>query len=131
MEIKRRKEKACTKWHFGRSAVFSRTCSRLVRLSVCFIVWLANACSGALSFTSCCVIELSYRHSHSYCIPLLLQYVNRATSSVRLAMKEPGRMKAMQQEVFAYNAEVWEGGEPQEKVAHEQLAVPTGLDGGV
>lgn len=40
-------------------------------------------------------------------------------------------MKAMQQEVFAYNSEVWVGGEPQEKVANEQVATPAELDGGV
>jgi len=66
-----------------------------------------------------------------FTIASLRQYVGRATSSVRLAMKEPARMKAMQQEVFAYNSTPWVNGEPEEKVPIEKLAVPTGLDGGV
>eukprot|EP00541_Cyclophora_tenuis_P010842 CAMPEP_0116558610 /NCGR_PEP_ID=MMETSP0397-20121206/9902_1 /TAXON_ID=216820 /ORGANISM="Cyclophora tenuis, Strain ECT3854" /LENGTH=65 /DNA_ID=CAMNT_0004084219 /DNA_START=24 /DNA_END=221 /DNA_ORIENTATION=- len=39
-----------------------------------------------------------------------LQYINKATSTVRSALKEPAKQKAMQKEVFGFNKAVWEGG---------------------
>eukprot|EP00544_Gedaniella_sp_CCMP2646_P006694 CAMPEP_0202493942 /NCGR_PEP_ID=MMETSP1361-20130828/10075_1 /ASSEMBLY_ACC=CAM_ASM_000849 /TAXON_ID=210615 /ORGANISM="Staurosira complex sp., Strain CCMP2646" /LENGTH=73 /DNA_ID=CAMNT_0049124305 /DNA_START=68 /DNA_END=289 /DNA_ORIENTATION=+ len=54
-----------------------------------------------------------------------LQYVNRATTCARLAMKEPARMKAMQQEVFSFTSTPWSNGTPGEKIPIEKLAVPT------
>ena len=38
------------------------------------------------------------------------QYVTRAATSVRGALKEPAKRKAMAQESFTYNASAWEAG---------------------
>lgn len=60
-----------------------------------------------------------------------LQYVNRATSSLRSAMKEPARMKALQQEVFAYNSTQYVNGESEGKVPVENMAHPAAPDHGI
>lgn len=39
------------------------------------------------------------------------QYINRASTSVRGALKEPAKRKAMQNEVFSYKASTWTAGE--------------------
>ncbi|CAB9526239.1 Mitochondrial ATP synthase epsilon chain [Seminavis robusta] len=39
-----------------------------------------------------------------------LQYVNKAASTMRGALKEPAKTKAMAQEAFQYNTSVWSGG---------------------
>ena len=41
---------------------------------------------------------------------LFSQYVNKAASTVRGALKEPAKQQAMAQEVFSYKASPWEGG---------------------
>ena len=46
----------------------------------------------------------------AYEIGILFQYVNRATSCVRGALKEPAKRKAMAQEQFSFKASVWEAG---------------------
>ena len=46
-------------------------------------------------------------------------------------MKEPARMKAMQQEVFSYNSSVWENGVEGGKKPVEKIAHPAAPDGGV
>eukprot|EP00558_Chaetoceros_sp_UNC1202_P003658 CAMPEP_0197234792 /NCGR_PEP_ID=MMETSP1429-20130617/2446_1 /TAXON_ID=49237 /ORGANISM="Chaetoceros sp., Strain UNC1202" /LENGTH=70 /DNA_ID=CAMNT_0042693281 /DNA_START=70 /DNA_END=282 /DNA_ORIENTATION=+ len=38
------------------------------------------------------------------------QYVTRAATAMRTALKEPAKTKAMANEAFSYNATVWEGG---------------------
>jgi hypothetical protein len=57
---------------------------------------------------------LSFHHYHH-------QYVNRASSAVRGALKEPARTKAMAQEHFQYNASTWENGTQGVKTAIQSL----------
>ena len=40
-----------------------------------------------------------------------IQYVTKASSTVRAALKEPAKSKAMAQEAFGYNRSHWTGGE--------------------
>eukprot|EP00585_Thalassiosira_rotula_P005993 CAMPEP_0196134832 /NCGR_PEP_ID=MMETSP0910-20130528/3648_1 /TAXON_ID=49265 /ORGANISM="Thalassiosira rotula, Strain GSO102" /LENGTH=70 /DNA_ID=CAMNT_0041394863 /DNA_START=52 /DNA_END=264 /DNA_ORIENTATION=+ len=40
-----------------------------------------------------------------------VQYVTKASSTVRAALKEPAKSKAMTQEAFSYNRSTWTGGE--------------------
>lgn len=40
-----------------------------------------------------------------------VQYVNRASSAMRKALKEPAKTKAMANETFSYNSAIWEAGE--------------------
>ncbi|KAL9189870.1 hypothetical protein ACHAXT_009545 [Thalassiosira profunda] len=40
-----------------------------------------------------------------------VQYVTKASSTVRAALKEPAKSKAMAQEAFGYNRSHWTGGE--------------------
>ena len=47
---------------------------------------------------------------------LCLQYVNKAASSIRGALKEPAKRQAMANETFSYNAAAWEGGKIGTKV---------------
>ena len=49
------------------------------------------------------------------------QFVTRASSTVRAALKEPAKSKAMAQESFAYNASKWSGGAQGDKVAVDAL----------
>eukprot|EP00580_Thalassiosira_gravida_P003757 CAMPEP_0201621782 /NCGR_PEP_ID=MMETSP0492-20130828/47064_1 /ASSEMBLY_ACC=CAM_ASM_000837 /TAXON_ID=420259 /ORGANISM="Thalassiosira gravida, Strain GMp14c1" /LENGTH=71 /DNA_ID=CAMNT_0048091343 /DNA_START=564 /DNA_END=779 /DNA_ORIENTATION=+ len=39
-----------------------------------------------------------------------VQYVTKASSAVRAALKEPAKSKAMTQEAFSYNRASWTGG---------------------
>ncbi|KAL3790387.1 hypothetical protein ACHAWO_011602 [Cyclotella atomus] len=39
-----------------------------------------------------------------------VQYVTKASSTVRAALKEPAKSKAMAQEAFSYNKAVWSQG---------------------
>ncbi|KAL7530770.1 hypothetical protein ACHAWF_003510, partial [Thalassiosira exigua] len=49
------------------------------------------------------------------------QYVTKASSTVRAALKEPAKSKAMAQEAFAYNRSHWTGGTQGEKTMVEAL----------
>eukprot|EP00569_Conticribra_weissflogii_P000688 CAMPEP_0171356832 /NCGR_PEP_ID=MMETSP0878-20121228/45929_1 /TAXON_ID=67004 /ORGANISM="Thalassiosira weissflogii, Strain CCMP1336" /LENGTH=70 /DNA_ID=CAMNT_0011862859 /DNA_START=737 /DNA_END=949 /DNA_ORIENTATION=+ len=40
-----------------------------------------------------------------------VQYVTKASSTVRAALKEPAKSKAMAQEVFSYNRSQWVDGQ--------------------
>jgi len=40
-----------------------------------------------------------------------MQYVTKASSTVRAALKEPAKSKAMAQEVFSYNRSQWVDGQ--------------------
>ena len=50
------------------------------------------------------------------------QYVSRAATSVRGALKEPAKRKAMAQENFSYNASAWEAGVQGKKTQIQSLA---------
>lgn len=39
------------------------------------------------------------------------QYVNRATTALRSALKEPAKTKAAASETFSFNVATWEAGE--------------------
>ena len=49
------------------------------------------------------------------------QFVTRASSTVRAALKEPAKSKAMAQESFTYNSSKWAAGEQGDKVAVSAL----------
>eukprot|EP00978_Attheya_sp_CCMP212_P008073 scaffold18803_cov53-Attheya_sp.AAC.3 len=51
------------------------------------------------------------------------RYVTKATSTVRMALKEPAKSKAMQQEIFEYNAASWVAGKQGTKTAVTKLAL--------
>eukprot|EP00594_Rhizosolenia_setigera_P007692 CAMPEP_0178939222 /NCGR_PEP_ID=MMETSP0789-20121207/87_1 /TAXON_ID=3005 /ORGANISM="Rhizosolenia setigera, Strain CCMP 1694" /LENGTH=66 /DNA_ID=CAMNT_0020618033 /DNA_START=220 /DNA_END=420 /DNA_ORIENTATION=+ len=40
-----------------------------------------------------------------------VQYVNRATTALRSALKEPAKTKAAASETFSFNVATWEAGE--------------------
>ena len=69
------------------------------------------------------------RHSHTFLsfppTPLSTiftqQFVTRASSTVRAALKEPAKSKAMAQESFTYNSSKWAAGEQGDKVAVSAL----------
>eukprot|EP00560_Eucampia_antarctica_P008849 CAMPEP_0197823728 /NCGR_PEP_ID=MMETSP1437-20131217/1049_1 /TAXON_ID=49252 ORGANISM="Eucampia antarctica, Strain CCMP1452" /NCGR_SAMPLE_ID=MMETSP1437 /ASSEMBLY_ACC=CAM_ASM_001096 /LENGTH=70 /DNA_ID=CAMNT_0043423037 /DNA_START=88 /DNA_END=300 /DNA_ORIENTATION=- len=44
-----------------------------------------------------------------------VQYVTKASSTVRAALKEPAKSKAMAQETFSYNKAAWDSGKQGEK----------------
>lgn len=44
------------------------------------------------------------------------QYVSKATNTVRCALKEPAKSKALQNEVFAFKESVWTAGVQGEKI---------------
>eukprot|EP00591_Stephanopyxis_turris_P004534 CAMPEP_0195523660 /NCGR_PEP_ID=MMETSP0794_2-20130614/22993_1 /TAXON_ID=515487 /ORGANISM="Stephanopyxis turris, Strain CCMP 815" /LENGTH=66 /DNA_ID=CAMNT_0040653705 /DNA_START=59 /DNA_END=259 /DNA_ORIENTATION=+ len=48
-----------------------------------------------------------------------VQYVSRASSAVRGALKEPSKSKALQNEKFNFNSSVWESGVQGKKVIKE------------
>jgi len=50
------------------------------------------------------------------------QYVTKATSCLRAALKEPAKSKAMVQETFSYNKSVWSNGEQGAKKLTDSLA---------
>lgn len=50
------------------------------------------------------------------------QYVTRAATALRQGLKEPAKSKALQQEVFAYNANAWTAGKTGTKKAVKNLA---------
>eukprot|EP00561_Arcocellulus_cornucervis_P013594 CAMPEP_0185802208 /NCGR_PEP_ID=MMETSP1322-20130828/1878_1 /TAXON_ID=265543 /ORGANISM="Minutocellus polymorphus, Strain RCC2270" /LENGTH=70 /DNA_ID=CAMNT_0028497961 /DNA_START=62 /DNA_END=274 /DNA_ORIENTATION=+ len=50
-----------------------------------------------------------------------VQFVTRASSTVRAGLKEPARSKAMAQESFTYNTSKWSAGDQGEKVAVDAL----------
>lgn len=43
--------------------------------------------------------------------PVNLQYVNKAASSIRGALKEPAKSRLMAQDKFSYKASTWTAGE--------------------
>eukprot|EP00521_Asterionellopsis_glacialis_P005405 CAMPEP_0195266904 /NCGR_PEP_ID=MMETSP0706-20130129/12282_1 /TAXON_ID=33640 /ORGANISM="Asterionellopsis glacialis, Strain CCMP134" /LENGTH=71 /DNA_ID=CAMNT_0040321573 /DNA_START=27 /DNA_END=242 /DNA_ORIENTATION=+ len=49
------------------------------------------------------------------------QYVTRASSTLRAALKEPARSKALEQEKFSYNAAKWAAGETSGKTPIDTL----------
>jgi len=50
------------------------------------------------------------------------QYVTKASSTLRAALKEPAKSKAMAQETFSYNRSVWSNGEQGAKKLTDSLA---------
>lgn len=50
------------------------------------------------------------------------QYVTRASSTMRAALKEPAKTKAMGNETFSYNAAKWDAGAPIAKVPISNLS---------
>jgi Mitochondrial ATP synthase epsilon chain len=52
---------------------------------------------------------------------LFAQYVNKAASTVRGALKEPAKRQAMAQEVFSYKVSPWEGGSQGPKTLISEL----------
>ena len=54
-------------------------------------------------------------------LPPTRQFVTRASSTVRAALKEPAKSKAMAQESFTYNSSKWAAGEQGDKVAVSAL----------
>ncbi|KAL7525576.1 hypothetical protein ACHAXR_002560 [Thalassiosira sp. AJA248-18] len=44
-----------------------------------------------------------------------MQYVTKAASTVRAALKEPAKSKALSQEAFSYNRSHWANGEQGKK----------------
>jgi hypothetical protein len=52
----------------------------------------------------------------------IAQYVTRAATALRQGLKEPAKSKALQQEVFAYNANAWTAGKTGTKKAVKNLA---------
>eukprot|EP00562_Extubocellulus_spinifer_P009038 CAMPEP_0178495362 /NCGR_PEP_ID=MMETSP0696-20121128/13503_1 /TAXON_ID=265572 /ORGANISM="Extubocellulus spinifer, Strain CCMP396" /LENGTH=70 /DNA_ID=CAMNT_0020123493 /DNA_START=26 /DNA_END=238 /DNA_ORIENTATION=+ len=50
-----------------------------------------------------------------------VQFVTRASSTVRAALKEPAKSKAMAQETFSYNSSKWVDGVQGDKVAVDTL----------
>ncbi|MCP4746881.1 MAG: hypothetical protein GY874_12200, partial [Desulfobacteraceae bacterium] len=56
-------------------------------------------------FSHTCSIYTSFLHHHQK------QYVTKASSTVRAALKEPAKSKALAQETFSYNKSVWSNGE--------------------
>eukprot|EP00546_Thalassionema_frauenfeldii_P006666 CAMPEP_0178913524 /NCGR_PEP_ID=MMETSP0786-20121207/10892_1 /TAXON_ID=186022 /ORGANISM="Thalassionema frauenfeldii, Strain CCMP 1798" /LENGTH=70 /DNA_ID=CAMNT_0020586279 /DNA_START=66 /DNA_END=278 /DNA_ORIENTATION=- len=46
-----------------------------------------------------------------------LQYVNKSASTIRMALKEPAKRKALALENFGYHKSVWEAGVQGEKQA--------------
>lgn len=49
------------------------------------------------------------------------QYVTKASSCVRAALKEPAKTKSLGQEAFAYNKSMWTAGEQGEKALIDSL----------
>ena len=49
------------------------------------------------------------------------QYVTKASSCVRAALKEPAKTKSLGQEAFAYNKSMWAAGVQGEKAAIDSL----------
>lgn len=50
-----------------------------------------------------------------------VQYVSKASSTLRAALREPARSKAAAQESFAYNRATYAKGVPSQKVKVDQL----------
>eukprot|EP00956_Cyclotella_meneghiniana_P010205 scaffold14075_cov72-Cyclotella_meneghiniana.AAC.3 len=51
-----------------------------------------------------------------------VQYVTKASSTVRAALKEPAKSKALAQETFSYNRATWTNGEMEKKNLVDSLA---------
>jgi hypothetical protein len=51
------------------------------------------------------------------------QYVSKATSTVRGALKEPAKRKALQNEVFTYKQSAWTAGKQGEKMARTGVSL--------
>lgn len=51
------------------------------------------------------------------------QYVSKATSTVRGALKEPAKRKALQNEVFTYKQSSWTAGKQGEKIERKGLTL--------
>eukprot|EP00574_Skeletonema_japonicum_P007037 CAMPEP_0201725626 /NCGR_PEP_ID=MMETSP0593-20130828/8974_1 /ASSEMBLY_ACC=CAM_ASM_000672 /TAXON_ID=267983 /ORGANISM="Skeletonema japonicum, Strain CCMP2506" /LENGTH=70 /DNA_ID=CAMNT_0048217047 /DNA_START=23 /DNA_END=235 /DNA_ORIENTATION=- len=51
-----------------------------------------------------------------------VQYVTKASSTVRAALKEPAKSKALAQETFSYNKSIWSNGEQGAKQLTDTLA---------
>ena len=79
---------------------FSRAASKLMLLS-----WTELSRSEVVTNIFCFLVGFSPHFSVSS-----LQYVNKAATCMRGALKEPAKTKAMAQEAFQYNAASWEGG---------------------
>ena len=53
--------------------------------------------------------------------PLLIQYVSKASSTLRAALREPARSKAAAQETFGYNRSQWADGKQGAKTLVDSL----------
>jgi Mitochondrial ATP synthase epsilon chain len=53
---------------------------------------------------------------------LLAQYVTRASSAVRGALKEPAKLKVKSQEEFSYKVSTWSNGVQSSKTSIDKLA---------
>jgi Mitochondrial ATP synthase epsilon chain len=51
-------------------------------------------------------------NTYDFCYPIMLciQYVGKAASTIRAAMKEPAKAKASAQEVYAFKLAKWDSG---------------------
>jgi hypothetical protein len=61
--------------------------------------------SPALLLSTCSHLSFSFT-----------QYVSKATNTVRCALKEPAKSKALQNEVFSFKESVWTAGVQGEKI---------------
>ena len=57
-----------------------------------------------------CHFTLSTAHFSTTMSLIPMQYVTKASSAVRAALKEPAKTKAMAQETFSYNRATWSEG---------------------
>jgi len=71
---------------------------------------------------SFCYLEISHEQFFIVYPSPSDQYVTKASSTVRAALKEPAKSKAMAQESFSYNRSVWSGGNQGAKKLTDSLA---------
>jgi Mitochondrial ATP synthase epsilon chain len=58
----------------------------------------------------------------TFCLFSFSQYVTRASSAVRGALKEPAKLKVKTQEAFSYNVSTWSNGVQSSKTPINKLA---------
>eukprot|EP00587_Corethron_hystrix_P014129 CAMPEP_0113300184 /NCGR_PEP_ID=MMETSP0010_2-20120614/1921_1 /TAXON_ID=216773 ORGANISM="Corethron hystrix, Strain 308" /NCGR_SAMPLE_ID=MMETSP0010_2 /ASSEMBLY_ACC=CAM_ASM_000155 /LENGTH=67 /DNA_ID=CAMNT_0000153569 /DNA_START=116 /DNA_END=319 /DNA_ORIENTATION=+ /assembly_acc=CAM_ASM_000155 len=51
-----------------------------------------------------------------------VQFLNRATSTLRASLKEPARSKAAANDSYSYSRNVWEAGKPTQKAIVESIS---------
>jgi hypothetical protein len=103
------------KW-IGKEIVIQATLPAIARINTAIAVAPLESTNEQnarnLSLFSCCKLTLL----------LSLQYVNKAATSMRGALKEPAQRKAMEQEAFAYKVSTWQDGKQSPKVPVDVLA---------